>query len=423
MAKRYKISLTLISILIMFSFCILLSYKQYLQEIENTNPYVLVLEGLSINYLNGTKIEVDGEEKDFTFSITNNSETEKSYYIHLENMEANQEIITYLLKEQNNKVNMILSSVSKEQSSLATMLKIEPGESHFFTLNFKESEKLQLAAKLVVNVEDLKEEIFANTILKNNDIKTSSTTKFGSEVATENEGLISAKEDMGEFYYFRGNIENNYVSFAGLIWRIVRINSDGSVKLILNDYTSTNGNFYETNNETTIETKLNFSENKMHEILNEWYQKNLLNYESHLISNKFCVDDTILNYENGTNYYLANARLLRDYNENYNCLGTNYTTRIGLLSADEVVLAGASANSENTSFYLYVPDKTVAWWTLTPNYSVENNIAFFEINTNGMLSSDTRGTYYRGIRPVINLVKRTSVTGSGTIADPYIIKE
>ena len=54
-------------------------------------------------------------------------------------------------------------------------------------------------------------------------------------------------EDNKMTYYFRGAVENNYVSFAGFMWRIVRINEDGSVRLIKRDsigtsaYNSTTG--------------------------------------------------------------------------------------------------------------------------------------------------------------------------------------
>ncbi len=33
-------------------------------------------------------------------------------------------------------------------------------------------------------------------------------------------------------YYYRGSVENNYVKFAGFYWRIVRINSNGSIRMI-----------------------------------------------------------------------------------------------------------------------------------------------------------------------------------------------
>ena len=48
-----------------------------------------------------------------------------------------------------------------------------------------------------------------------------------------NDGLFSAPDDYGTSYYYRGPVSNNYVSFANKTWRIVRINGDGSVRLVL----------------------------------------------------------------------------------------------------------------------------------------------------------------------------------------------
>ena len=53
-----------------------------------------------------------------------------------------------------------------------------------------------------------------------------------SKVATTDEGLFMAEDDEGTSYYYRGAVRNNYVSFAGFTWRIVRRNGDGSVRLI-----------------------------------------------------------------------------------------------------------------------------------------------------------------------------------------------
>ena len=51
-------------------------------------------------------------------------------------------------------------------------------------------------------------------------------------VNLSNSGLYMAEDDYGESYYYRGRVLNNYVSFAGYIWRIVRINGDGSIRMI-----------------------------------------------------------------------------------------------------------------------------------------------------------------------------------------------
>ena len=49
----------------------------------------------------------------------------------------------------------------------------------------------------------------------------------------DTESLVcSAPDDYGTSYYFRGNVENNWVKFAGYYWRILRINGDGSIRMI-----------------------------------------------------------------------------------------------------------------------------------------------------------------------------------------------
>ena len=45
-------------------------------------------------------------------------------------------------------------------------------------------------------------------------------------------GIYKAEDDFGTSYYFRGAVENNYVKFAGFFWRIIRINGDGSIRMI-----------------------------------------------------------------------------------------------------------------------------------------------------------------------------------------------
>ena len=62
-------------------------------------------------------------------------------------------------------------------------------------------------------------------------IKAKGTPDF-SKTATTDEGLFMAEDDEGESYYYRGAVENNYVSFAGSIWRIIRRNGDGSIRMI-----------------------------------------------------------------------------------------------------------------------------------------------------------------------------------------------
>ena len=54
-------------------------------------------------------------------------------------------------------------------------------------------------------------------------------------------------------YYYRGNIGNNYVSFAGFCWKIIRTNESGGIRLRYNG-TMTSGSCKQTGSSTGIET-------------------------------------------------------------------------------------------------------------------------------------------------------------------------
>ncbi len=96
-----------------------------------------------------------------------------------------------------------------------------------------------LSAQFVFSNEEKETFSFEDLILANNmgkqyiDLKTSPIFNYA---ATTNEGMYSFPDDYGTSYYFRGAVDNNWVYFAGFYWRIVRINGDGSIKLI---YTGT----------------------------------------------------------------------------------------------------------------------------------------------------------------------------------------
>ena len=56
-------------------------------------------------------------------------------------------------------------------------------------------------------------------------------------------GLYKTIDDYGDSYIFRGDVKNNNVYFGGYYWKIIRINGDGSIRLIFNGNSlSANGN-------------------------------------------------------------------------------------------------------------------------------------------------------------------------------------
>ena len=87
----------------------------------------------------------------------------------------------------------------------------------------------------------------ANTLLgaiKRDNSIMKPVTVPGIAVSTSSEKILASDDDdYGTTYYFRGAVENNFVEYANMCWRIVRVTGDGSIKLILYNYnglTSTN---------------------------------------------------------------------------------------------------------------------------------------------------------------------------------------
>ena len=78
-------------------------------------------------------------------------------------------------------------------------------------------------------------------------------TRITSGFSTSGSGLFSAQDDDGTSYYFRGEVDNNYVSFANKLWRVVRINGDGTIRVVLDGDTgvANNYNIYQTGNRDT----------------------------------------------------------------------------------------------------------------------------------------------------------------------------
>ena len=259
----------------------------------------------------------------------------------------------------------------------------------------------------------------------------STVTEFTSISGTNEHVLNNAPDDYGTSYYYRGNVKDNYVSFADKTWRIVRINGDGSIRLVLDDVakgtsgsaitTKFNASYndnayvgymYGTVGSTTYDaTHENVNDSTIKIAVDKWYEDNLkTNYANFLADTLFCNDKTLasssigsdntaLGYGTNKTYYASTERLqystgttsitttkptfkcsesaTNDYSRftvdvatlsNGNKTNGNLKYPIGLLSADEVSFAGAyKFNQTNQSYYLYNSSRTSDWWLSSPN--------------------------------------------------------
>ena len=303
----------------------------------------------------------------------------------------------------------------------------------------------------------------------------SEVTEFTSISGSNEHVLNTAPDDYGTSYYFRGNVVDNYVSFADKVWRIVRINGDGSIRLILDDVAKDSdgneiitafntdsydnayvGYMYGTSGSTTYEaTHENKNDSTIKIAVDKWYEDNLkTNYVNYLSDTLFCGDKTIAESGIGSNntakgygtnktYYSATERLMyssgttaittstptfkcaEKASDNYSRYTTTKNTLpngketngnlkypIGLLTADEVAYAGAyKPGQTNKSYYLYNSSITSIWWLSSP-YNYNGSNAY-EWYVSG--SNGSINSSYVGntyaLRPSINLKASVLING------------
>ena len=326
---------------------------------------------------------------------------------------------------------------------------------------------------------------FAETILAKNEVKTPITTPGAAISTASEALLASAEDDYGTSYYFRGAVTNNYVQFANKCWRIVRVGGDGSVKLILHNDNPTgaanpcdaannsasaafarysgetyksafNANYndnayvgfkYGTVGASTYDaTHANTNKSTILTNLEAWYEKNnLKNYEKVIADTVWCNDktnvtDTSYNpwgYSNvtglgyGTNvtYYGATQRLVSTSGSaggtgpSLKCNGelSKINSKVGLITADELALAGYAYAKNNTTTYLQENATDTYWWSLSPSYFGGGGAIVLDVGGGSGGFGNFIVNLTRGVRPSISLKSTTNITGEGTSSTPYII--
>lgn len=412
MRIKYKVTLIFIAILIIMTTGVQINYQMYQNNNNDLSAFIKVQEGLSINYLNGKSIEVNKARKTIQFSITNQLNENLYYNISISKIDKDLNNVTYRLTSNNSKLPEVIDDFG--QKSISSRIMIEPGVTHRYSLEIINNNMIDFVFELNVEAESV-DNSFANSILNNNEIKESPITSF-SVSSTENEGLIKETSEHGSIYYFRGNVNNNYVSFANNMWRIVKINEDKTVKLVLDKTTE---NLVTMNNPENI-GNIDFLSSNLAQNLNSWYELYLKDYDDYIASTYYCFDNSVTSDELGNIDYLANIRLFTDFTPTNICSGINISSKIALLTADEVVMAGGST-AANESYYLHLPNLQGAWWTMTPNKKDNNKIYYIGINKDGSLLKDIAEDETAFLRPSITLSRKVISTGNGTIENPYTI--
>ena len=333
--------------------------------------------------------------------------------------------------------------------------------------------------------------------------------------------LCKAKDAYGDSYYYRGNVTNNYVKFGkwskdtpdvvkgfssatstiykeystvkecqsassynvnctviskankDMYWRIIRINGDGTVRVIY-DGTSAHANgessedrqlgtsafnfneddnayvgymYGQTGASTYAAAHANTNDSTIKAYIDNWYKTNIVGTtnEQYLANNVFCNDrsissDTLSGYSNKG--YGTEKTVYRWYNVLRESDGYDFSMRltcpqkndaftvsdttngngaltypVGLLSTDEIVLAGGW-NASNSGYYLYSGQY---WWASSPHLFNGSGAYVRGVYSVGDAYNSSRVGNRSGVRPVFNLKAEVLAQGSGTASDPYHI--
>ena len=209
------------------------------------------------------------------------------------------------------------------------------------------------------------------------------TVKIRTVKVTETLNHIVKKDTKGKNVY-QGTQYNNYVRIDGILFRIVGINNDGSVKLV------------------SSENLASVNYDGVDSWLNDYFYEKLSDSAKKLIvKQKFCNEEV----SNPDNYKKCNKYSKKQY--------------VGLLSVADI----NNSKDENGN---YNANSSIASWT---SNSVSDKkswlMAYYNMAEGGYKQyKDMNNTEIYGIAPVINIAKDSVILkGNGSIDTPYVFSK
>ena len=307
---------------------------------------------------------------------------------------------------------------------------------------------------------------------------------FANVTTANDKGMYKKADDLGTSYYYRGAVDNNWVKFGkegtkDIYWRIIRINGDGSIRMIYSGTTapteSTKVVMTGTGTQITVDNTNTFKFNSSHNnpsyvgymftegqqhgngtpstiktAIDNWYKKTTLETDAttkELVSQDqiFCNDRSATTSDSGTPgeisgsmststtyYYGAYARLVKNKKPKLTCTTASdkftvntsngngaLTYPVGLITADEVAKAGGKFGTGNSTYYLYTNQY---YWSGSPSDIDSSGYADeFIVYSSGSIGINYVVDYGIGARPVVSLSSKAKLSGSGTYDDVYTV--
>jgi len=456
---------------------------------------------LTINFDNNNEIASGiiepGWSSTNTFSVENKSKASFTYDIVLKNYKNTTKTNGYLVYKitSTNGYNMTeFKDMPKDGENtydlvIARGITIEPGSSNKqnYTLEIKyldstEDQSIDMGSTVTGSLYIVESTTNENNpytkgtlgyqiMEDNSNIKT--RTDFSTTYTDVNIGtMYKAKENNTDVYYFAGDARNNWVKFGGYYWRIIRTNSDGSIRLLYHGTSPETQNAYIGDSEIAFNENYNDSmyvgykygtsgslennrsntnDSTIKKTIDAWYKDNLVNYTKYLSTSAVYCNDRELG--SGTYsatgdkfYYVGYTRLGANKNPSYNCTNeydafsvnntkAQLTYPIALMTADEISYAGG-VWIKNAATWYYLNSKGNAsikngqneWWLLSAaSWDTDKSSVVFKISSaqDRKAQFGAQSVQYKlHVRPVISLKSDVlHKSGDGSATNPYEIQE
>ena len=279
-----------------------------------------------------------------------------------------------------------------------------------------------------INVKVKGPTLLKSEIMKNILITSKATLTMPFSTSGDLSGLYSSTlTNTGEpTYFFRGIVENNYVSFAGFTWRIVRVNEDGTIRIMMQDGIN-NGAGYAFNKNHDGYMYMYYSNSEAKTLLDDWYQINIgsnASLVSKVATGAYYCEQAKTKFLSDRISGSATMTVYSSYAPDFKCTTDGngkglVNASIGLITYDELIHAGASGKSFVNNFYLHNGDD---YFLMSPAGAAVYNAYVWRMGSNSVLcgANVESGTAMK-LKPVINLKTDTLVTGTGTSTDPFVV--
>lgn len=219
--------------------------------------------------------------------------------------------------------------------------------------------------------------------------------------------------EMGGEYVYRGDDVKNYVSFNNQLWRIVKVDSEGDIKLVLSKYTEDTypwDDSYNSDKGDSSGITTDYLHTNIRKVLSNYYNSNLVkDAKAKVVSKNLCIGKYLITDE---------------FSSEKECSVIKENEKIGLLTANDYHLASLDSNcvtlkSKECANRNYLADSSYFnTWLLSA--ASENTYKAYSISKT---ISEMYASTSKKINPTIYLSKKVVVlNGNGTETTPYVIK-